>query len=292
MKPLLVPVDFSRPANNAARYALQLGKKMKSNLFLCHAYPVHAEQVEAEGIAWALYEGSTQQDVSDKKLEKLATELKIKDEDRSNPASFHPAIFYGAVGGNTIEVIRELSADHKIGMIVLGSSGTGAVSKFFTGSVARSVIDTAGYPALLVPAHAYFKEIRKIAFATNLDHAEIPAIHSLSNFARQFGAEVVLTYISGKQHNDPELDKQATAFQEEVARRIPYEQIVYRHVQHTDIDEGLNWLADEGNIDLLAMVHRNRGLLSGIFSGSHTRKLAARDRLPLLVFPAAGAYTF
>lgn len=291
MKPILVPVDFSKPAENAARYAMRFSKIVKSNLILCNAFLVPAEATGSGQIAWPLYEYSKLENISMDQLEGLAKKLKITDQAISSPSSFHPTVSCSAVAGNITEVLNDLHHAEKVGMIIMGMSGAGVVTRLLMGSASRRTIEHVQCPVLLVPSDFKFGEIRKIALASDLGKADLEVIHSLAALAAQFEADLVITHVTDF-HDTAEHHKKSEAFLKEVTNKINYNRIYYRHVKNADIDQGLDWLAENGKIDLLAMVHHQKGLLSRIFSGSHTKSLLGHIGIPLLVFPAGKHFTF
>ena len=177
-------------------------------------------------------------------------------------------------------------------MIIMGMSGAGAVTRLLMGSASRRVIEQAQCPVLLMPSDFKFSEIRKIALASDLGKADLEVIHSLTALAAQFEADLVITHVTDDFQDTAEHQKKSEAFLREVTNKINYNRIYYRHVKNADIDQGLDWLAENGKIDLMAMVHHQKGLLSRIISGSHTKSLLGHIGIPLLVFPAGKHFTF
>lgn len=292
MKPLLVPVDFSKPAENAARYAIHLAKTVKSNVCLCHAFLVPVEATGSEQIVWPFYELSALESMAEEHLKHLAKKLELKNQPMYNtPSAFHPAISCSAIPGDTTDMLNQLVIEKKAGLVVMGLSGAGAVSRFFIGSVSRRTIEHVKCPVLLIPGNVRFREIKKIAFATDLSAGDIQVVHSLSAFAAHVGADLVVTHIIAEFDDAEKSKKKSEAFLRHVTNKIDYNRIYYREVMHAEVDDGLNWLAKKGKIDILAMVHRRKGLLSRIFGSSHTKTLAGHINLPLMVFPSSKRLT-
>ncbi|HTN19672.1 MAG TPA: universal stress protein [Pelobium sp.] len=292
MKPLLVPVDFSKPAENAARYAIQLSKAVKSDVCLCHAFLVPAEATGSEQIVWPLYELSALESTADEHLKHLAKKLELEAQPIHNtPSAFHPAISCSAIPGDTTDMLNQLVNDKKAGLVVMGLSGASAVSKFFIGSVSRRTIEHVKCPVLLVPGNVRFREIKKIAFATDLSAGDVQVVHSLSAFAAHVDADLVVTHIIAEFDDAEKSKNKSKAFLRHLTNEIDYDRIYYREVMHAEVDDGLNWLAKNGKIDVLAMVHHHKSLLSRMFGSSHTKTLAEHINLPLMVFPSSKQFT-
>ena len=291
MKTILVPVDFSIPSENAARYALHFGKILNSEIFLCNAYPVPAEAVGSAQIAWPLYDRTTLKAMNQEELEHLAKRL-MNSEVFSNPDALHSSISCATCPGETTEVIREFAIANKAGMIIMGMSGAGAVTRFFMGSVVRETLDKVEYPLVLVPSEYAFRGINKIAFASDFNSSDIDVIQSLIPLASRFDAQLVIIHVTEEPEDNAEYIKESALFLKKVTNSIDYDKVYCRHIYNLDTDSGLDWLTNQHDIDLLVMVHQRQGLLAEIFNDSHTKKLLTHINVPLLVFPSGKQFTF
>jgi len=212
---------------------------------------------------------------------------KIVEENTDDPVttSFQPSVTYKTEVGAVKGLICDLVHKEKINLVVMGMSGISGWQRFFFGSNTSDMIDAANFPVLLTPPKVEFKGIHKIAFATDLNPGDVNVIHSLVGIAEAFGAELLLVHITGEKCDLKDHKYKIHAFLNDIACKINYSKIYYRHVEHMTIDQGLDWLSQYGQIDLLAMVHRNNDIFQRIVQPSHTQKLAEHAELPLLVFP-------
>ena len=80
-------------------------------------------------------------------------------------------------------------------------------------------------------------------------------------------------------------EKGIEKFLVEISNKANYSKIYYRIVDEDKIEPGLDWLCANGDIDMLAMVHRKHDFLDSILKGSHTKKMADHISIPLLVYP-------
>lgn len=288
MKTILIPTDFSAAANNAARYAFQLGKSIKASLKLCYAVSLPVDASMGHQVAWPLMDYSSLQQDGNEELRKLSLELEAGNGTVLPVEAEHPPVHYAAEIGLLTEVVKQEVKKEKANLVVMGTSGSGALSRFFLGSSSRELMDHADFPILLVPPGVEFKRIEKIAFATDLSEGDIPLIHSLSLFARHFNAEILIVHVSPAGFDSDVHQDKIDAFLTEVTCKVNYPKIYYRHVKDMGVDEGLSWLTRHVAIDLLAMVHRRHHFMQRIFEGSRTKKMAGHLKLPLLVFPSEG----
>jgi len=286
MKRILVPIDFSKSAENAAHYALQLAKYLKANITLCNVFLLPATVPATAQVSLPGYEYDILQEENRKELEVVVKHLRNEERTLTAPDFFHPVIESISEAGGVKDVIMQLAEDKKAEMVVMGMTGAGTVSQFLLGSVSRKMIDNAEFPLLLVPASFVFQKIRKIAFATDLSESDIDVIHSLSGLARYFNANLVVIHISENKQDDKTYQKESDLFLNDITCKVDYDKIYYRHMLHTDVEKGLEWISVNGFIDMLIMVHRNLSFLDRLFNLSHTQKTATHLSVPLLVLPA------
>jgi nucleotide-binding universal stress UspA family protein len=286
MKTMLIPTDFSPAANNAAHYAFKLGKGIKASLKLCYAIMLPVEAAMGQQVAWPLMDYSSLQKEGNENLSALAVELQTKNAPLVAAANEQPPVRYAAEIGSLREVVKQQLKKEKANLVVMGTSGAGALSRFFLGSSSRELMDHADFPILLVPPGAEYQGIKKIAFATDLSEGDLTLIHSLSVFARPFNAEILIVHVTPAGFNSDVHQDKIDAFLNEVTCKVNYPKIYYRHVKDMGVDEGLSWLTQHVAIDLLAMVHRRHHFMQRIFEGSRTKKMAGHLKLPLLVFPS------
>ncbi|MFA6086319.1 universal stress protein [Mucilaginibacter sp.] len=286
MKTILVPTDFSSASKNAARYAMHLAKKIKANLLLCNAILIPAEAPMAGQVVWPLEDYDSLKASADHELNALADRLKLREEEATVPENFHPAVNINTEIGQVTDVIRNVFAGSKANITVMGMSGAGNVSGFFWGSNTQELIETATFPLILIPSDFIFKGITKIAFATDLSEGDIEVIHSIASFAKYFNAEILVVHVTDGTYDENASQKKVENFLCQVSNKANYPRIYYRHVLNTSINDGLDWLTEHGQVDMMVMIHRNHSVWHRIFKGSHTQQMARNLNIPLMVYPA------
>ena len=285
MKTIVVATDFSPAAENAARYALQFAKNIGAGIKLCHAFKVPTEAPMAAQVAWPLEDYPTLKEDITADLSDLSGKLSSEERAISDPSSFHPGITCGSEVGTVTDVARNFVDQERSGLLVMGTWGNGELSRVFLGSNSREMIDKAKFPVLLVPTDAVYSGVKKIAFATDLSKSDVEIIHSLGILARPFNAEILIAHVTGEKYDDPQHQQKVDSFLNEITCKADYPKVYYRHIKSRNVNNGLEWLAEHGQVDILAMVHRPHSFLQKIFIGSHTNHLARQIEVPLLVFP-------
>lgn len=287
MKNILVPTDFSLAAKNAGAYAMHLATEMKTNIKLCNAVMVPVEIPVAAHVATPLIAFETLEQEAEASLQRLAMKMEAAEEFATPADGYRPAVEFATGIGSVTFVVNDLTRHKDVGMVVMGMSGAGGVTQFLMGSNSRAMVENARLPVLLVPKAARFNHIRKIAFATDLSKADVAVIHLLASFARTLNAQLLLVHISSKAEKiTMARQEEIDSFLNDITKKVDYHKISYEQISDKEVDEGLDWLADQAQVQVLAMVHRQQSILYRLFKGSHTQRLRKHIEIPLLVFPA------
>ncbi|SIQ76236.1 Nucleotide-binding universal stress protein, UspA family [Chryseobacterium sp. RU37D] len=284
MRTIVVPTDFSKPARNAAFYALRLANVMKSNIHLCHAFGLPVENPMLGQTAWAVYEYPALQKENSKELKALRKELEFKSKilwgEEAFP--FHPSIYYVCEGRDPIRVINDTADSNKTLLIVMGMKGAGMLTRFLFGSNSIKMIKKTHHPLLLVPQKHKYNGLNKIAFATDLDKKDVKVAQALLRFAKYFNAELLITYIIQSNNDiieDAEYEHKKKTFLKNLDGKI-----CYNCIYSENIDYGLDILKSK-DIDLLIMGHHYRGFFESLAGSGHAVRQANEMEIPLLIIP-------
>lgn len=285
MKKIVVFTDFSERAEQAGHYALQLSYELQANLLLYHAYLNPSSHPSAAQVVWPLEHGAAIEITSRKELELAASKL------TNLPAAtlktgFSPKIETRCDEGEISDNLTELLKDRDIVLIVMANHKKG-FGGLIMGNHMKKILDQSKVPVLIVPHGQTFSGLHKIAFATDLDHKDLEALHSLSGMARHTNASIMLAHVSAEKEQEQTKEKrdQVQQFLCAVSNQINYPHIYYRYVQDGEVASGLKWVSEHVRFDLLVMVHRQKQFFQRLFSSSHTQQVADDLNIPLLVYP-------
>jgi nucleotide-binding universal stress UspA family protein len=282
MKTILISTDFSPNAAHAAAYGYNLAKQVKANILLANAITVPAEVPQSGLIVWPMNEESELTVESTGELQKLKAHLEQND----YSDTFRPGVSYIAEAGKVTDVIEHI-ADNEIGLIVIGKHSSDVLSTFLLGNHCSNLIDTVNKPLLMVPEGAPIKQIRKIAFAFDFNHIgkELKSIYELIAFAKPLNADILLTHVYVEQQSSS-LQLLIDQLLTDLSNKADYPHIYYRALKESNPEKGLDWLCENGHIDILAMNHGPYSFIDDVLNLSHTQKMAAHITIPLLVFQA------
>ncbi|RNL56045.1 universal stress protein [Pedobacter jejuensis] len=282
MKKILIATDFSVAADDAARYAIQLAQAVRTDTILLNAAAITTDSpVE---ILWPMEDYQTLIKRTDIRLKDLSEVLLERMHATSENTLILPKIAIKSDLGSVTDLLRETVQQEGIGLVVMGLSGAGNMKRLILGSSSRDIIDSADYPVLLIPKGTAYKPIRKIAFATDLCVEDMDSIQSLADFAGLLHAELPIVHVIGRNINKG-MTGRINAFLTELKNKIIYDRIYYENVYQGKVEDGLGWLKNHGETDLLVMIHRRHGVMNDFVHGSHAQKMARETKLPLLVMP-------
>ena len=143
IKTILVPTDFSPPADRALAYARSLADSCGASLHLLHVIEDPFAGGVHMGMAWAPPEGYFEH-LDQQSRARLAALLTDEEQKKCS------AVIATRLGYAASEIL-EYARDHgAIDLIVIATSGRGAVSRLLMGSVTDKIVRTAPCPVLTV----------------------------------------------------------------------------------------------------------------------------------------------
>ena len=283
MQTFLFPTDFSKNAMHAVKYGYYLAREIKADIILCNAVIIPAEAPQAGLVIWPLEESDTLLKDSTEELVKLKSSI----EHSRNKSGFQPSISCRNEPGILTDVVNHVIANEKADLVVIGTHGSSGLTTLLLGNHSRSMIDEVDRPLLLVPPAAKLSPVKKIAYATDFNNTDedIVSICSLIALAQPLNAEILLTHIYEEENQKPDFKKWLKKFMKELSDKASFTNIQHKTYKSSGTQAGLEWLCYNGEIDILAMVHRSHNFIDSLFRGSQTQKMAGHIPIPLLVFP-------
>jgi nucleotide-binding universal stress UspA family protein len=139
---ILVPTDFSQPADAALAYAKALSGRFGSRLHLLHVVAVpYLYPTGAESSAFPMTQLMTDVEAASRStIEELVTRFGLP----ADRVTLHTPI------GMPVSSILETIADERIDLVVMGTHGRGMVEHLLLGSVAERIVRRSPVPVLTV----------------------------------------------------------------------------------------------------------------------------------------------
>ena len=274
IKSILVPTDFSKNANNAVDYAIELGKREETKIILLHAYYIETISPEVP-LQFIDEQLNSVEQASKEKLSELCVKInkqvKVKCEIINKE-------------GLAADLILEMSEKRKPDFIIMGTSGESGIVDKLLGNVAAMVIEKSILPVIAVPEKTKFAGINHITFATDYDSSDVKALKKLVDIAALFNAKITLLHAADNEFTDESEEEYMAKYRCKIRDKISYDKIEYKIVYGTNLVEVLEEYIIHESPDLFAMLTHFRSLYEKLFGKSYTQKIAYKSKVPVMAF--------
>jgi nucleotide-binding universal stress UspA family protein len=274
MKRILVPVDFSKEAESAARVAASIAKKTGSEIFLVHMLELPVTTIDPAEMNTM---SSEPQIIYFMKLAHQKFEKFKKLPFFKGLTVVETIQFQHAFSG----IINE-SEKNNIDLIVMGSQGASGLQEMFIGSNTEKVVRRSKVPVLVIKTSVKDFVVKDIIFASDFNKESKSTFHRVINFAELFDAKIHLLYINTI-HNfntTKNIESRIARFMEDFDY-TDYTTNIYNDIS---IEKGILSFARDIDADLIALNTHGRSGLSQLFNGSVGQELANHALRPVITF--------
>jgi nucleotide-binding universal stress UspA family protein len=263
METILIPTDFSEPANNAVKYGVELAKYFDAKLVFVNAYPIPP----------ANYESGTSFD--------LLNNLKAASEEAlDNLKSNYPEhrIECFSEMGYPYDVIENAASKYNADLIVMGIIGEAGGIEKVIGSNAIHVARNLKVPCFIIPEGISYHRIHRIAFACDYSSVEESTlIYVAKCFANLFDAELEIVNVDNEEKNSRKLETEK--YIDEKLHTVKHTITV---VNDATISDGVTNYLSKHPADVLMVNPKTHHLFYHLFNENVTKELAFKAKLPLL----------
>lgn len=258
MKRILVPCDFSKPAINAYRFALDIAQQSKGSVHLLHVIELPVIQ-DAVLMPVLNFEAELLKELKDNAERRFN---KITEKYNKEGVKATSAVEFGAVSRMIQDYIKKESVD----LLLMGSHGASGLGEFFIGSNAEKMVRNSPVPVLVIKNYRK-RPIRNIVFPNNMEIEDqedlVMKVKGLQNF---FKARLHLVWINTPLNfaSDTVTHERLEAF----AKRFMLKDYTINVFNYTDEEKGIIEFTDFVKGDLIAMGTHGRKGLSHLVNGS------------------------
>ncbi|MFN3839910.1 MAG: universal stress protein [Cyclobacteriaceae bacterium] len=268
MKKILVPTDFSECANQAARLAMDLGKKLGAWVYFLHISP----EPTVKSAVHSDFELETHhQEVSNAKAQ---LDEWVRVGETSGITCFPILVF-----DNGSEKIENYVKPYSIDLIVMGSHGAKGIRKLILGSNAHRVIRQADIPVLVVKRMDDAFTIRSLLFASTFRHDITTGFSWIAGFAIGIKAKLHILYLASA--IDPTPETEAIRQLEKLASGYPGLTYSPDYAISNDVDWAIRQVSKKVEADVIAVAGDEKDY--GIISVHVASQLLNDEDRPVLV---------
>lgn len=274
MRKIIIPTDFSDNALNAIKYALELFKYDKSEVYFLHAFEDEiykdAEEQRSDDLS------DVSEHIRKRTTQSLDNLIKEVYEIWPNPRhSYHPVASQHSI----VDAIDILTDTINADIIVMGTKGKTDSKSAILGSNTLKVMRYVAAPVLAIPDGFEYIQPKQIVFATNyLIPYKRRELKLLCDLAVPYRANIDMIYVA----KTPTLSLRQEVNRQFMEDALCKNTIHFKHVASTNVYRGINDYCDKTEADMLVMVNSRDTYLEEILFNSTVDAVALQSKIPLL----------
>lgn len=276
IKTILVPTDFSIPADYAIHYAIGLAEKMNSSIILYHSF------IPFESGFYPRSQSTKENLETEKNLINRLDKIKngLLETNKQLSVSIHVDR-----GPESIRLV-EFCKKKKIDLIIMGTTGASGLKEVIIGSFTADTMVKAPCPVLAIPNGCKFKIPKKITFASDYNQNDTKAIDFLLKWNEYFNAEMHILHIDNEDHSIESNDTTFINYKQKIKDQFKDFPLSFEHIKGDSVSNTLIETALNDETDILVILPiKHRNCWDNLFHKSITKKTAFHIPIPLLAIP-------
>ncbi len=283
---IAVAIDISRGSDSALRFAWHIAQKVGANLEVVYAMDsIFVGHTSSASGFLSGYQHTMQLEL-DAFIRETMSRMGVKYEAPAPgapgqpQAQAFPALRSKVLYGYPDAALEECS--RHVDLLVLGTTGQGALGKKLFGSVSTEVSQRAHCPVLLVPPDAEFRGLQNVLYASHFDSLSTLRIQQALSFARHFDGQVHFVHVGPGGEKGAALERKLleASYQES----HPEKPFLFSNMVSDDVLGSLYEYALYHRVELLVFVTHQRNFWESILHRSIIRAAAvSTDYLPMLI---------
>lgn len=275
---LLVPIDFSEESIYGLRTALDIAKTTNGSIQLLHVID------EPRGTDFHIGGDMTANEKSYQENYRYTAELIARQRERLRGLAIeyhnpNVPVDIAVESGLYKKGLEEYLENHKIDMIVMGTTGETSVSEFFIGNHAEQALKVSEVPVLAVQQYHSPLRFNKLLLGVDLKKYDQRPVRLIKKVARLLNMKLLVTHI--KQDKDAVVDNildQLNSFVDEHGI-TDYKLIV---ADKGKVPDMLQKVAREHDADVIATISEGETGIIRLLFGSKTEDLMESTEKPVL----------
>lgn len=272
MNRILVPIDFSKTSEYAAKMATQIAKKSGAEIYLLHMIELPTGIVDmGAGANFSIPESMLY-------LRKIKERLmEFKDRFFDSKTIVHHSILFLHPYEGIVKYAKKINPD----IIVMGSRGLSEFDEIIIGSNTEKVVRTSEIPVVVVKKDEPKFRIKNIVFASdfaNEDEKEV--LRKVKNFADTFDSKIHLLKVNTPTNFESTYEAR-TGIHSYISD-IDLENYTVNVYNDVSIEKGILHFSQELDTDLISLCTHGRSGIAHLFTSSVTKNLTKNALKPML----------
>jgi len=247
MKKILVPTDFSEPASQAFRFAVDVAGKNRGEVNLLHVIELPT-----------LYDSAAVLEFEKAYMDECQAKVRRKFDRLKNKYSRSGVKFtLDILFGSTVTRIRDFMEGKKFDLVVLGTNGVTGIKEVFIGSNTEKIVRSSELPVIAIKKAP--EAIRNIVFPVVPDMKQEKLTMKLKELQDFFGAKLHVLFVNTP--SNFRSDRENMAALNAMAKRFMLKNFTLNVYNDRTEEEGIINFANQIGADLIAMrTHGRRGI--------------------------------
>ena len=257
MKKILVPCDFSDPAIQAFKFAVDIANQSNGQILLLHVIelPVLHDTVLMPTLSFEESLLKELRQSADKNFDKM----------RAKWAKGGPLVSSFIEYGPVNDTVTQFAKKNKVDLIVMGTKGASGLKEFVIGSNTEKIVRWANVPVIAIKKNVK-GPVKNIVFPNTLGQNQEDLVMHVKELQSFFKATLHIVYFNTPANfkRDSETKDKLKAF----AKRFMLKDVTLNVYNDIDQEEGLLNLVKEKGADMVVMATHGRKGISHLMSGS------------------------
>ena len=270
MKKILVPIDFSKPSEYAAKMAAKIAKKTNDTVYLLHLIelPSGVTDMNSSG-AFSIPES-------------MLYLRKTKEKVLEFKKYFFPdtiTVEYFIKLNNPFEGIKKCANKINADLIIMGSKGHSNFEEIIIGSNAEKIVRTSKIPVIIVKRDDKKFKLDNLVFASNFKKENKEVFCKFLNFANAFNSKIHLLKVNTPARFEVTLDAEQKI--KDFIKEHNVTNYTVNIYNDMSVEKGIINFSKEKKVDLIALSTHGRSGLSHLFTGSVAKNLSKKALKPM-----------
>lgn len=279
MKKILVPTDFSKPAQIATDVAADIARKSGASLILLHVVE------ESTGgsfnvMGQAALEPSRENKLFTMRL--IERSRKVLERAVHDPKMADIRVDGELRMGNPFHGMTTIIAEQNVDLVVMGTSGRSQLEEMIIGSNTEKVVRKSKCPVLTVQKKPLTSDFKNIVYATAMAKDEEVFSRIVKRVQNVYESTIHLVRINTP--GDFQRDHVVKDYMEKFAKKLNLKNFTLNIYNDIDTEEGIIRFADSIDADLIAMATHGRTGFAHVLAGSVAEDVVRHARRPVLTF--------
>lgn len=280
MKKILVPTDFSKPAQVAVEVARDIAKKSGAEITLLHVI---------EEAARGSFSVTGEVNLEGSMEDRLFTMSLIKKARKQMETLLNSSLVAGVKVkselrmGTPFHGMRTIITEKDVDLVVMGTAGHTKVEEMIIGTNTEKVVRHAKCPVLTVQKKPTRTDFKNIVYATSFSKKEEPfaaVVKRMHALYSDSTVHLVRINTPGNFQRDVVVKK----YMHEFAKKQMLKKYTINIFNDLTEEEGIIYFADSINADLIAMATNGRTGFAHVLAGSIAEDVVSHSKRPVLTY--------